>query len=61
MTEAEVRVIVREEIASLCGLVLRRTQDETLTRSMDRNMADEATRGFIAHVFGEALKDFSDD
>lgn len=59
MTEDEVRRIVREEIASLCGLVLRRTQDETLTRSNERNMADEATRGFIAHVFGEALEDFS--
>jgi hypothetical protein len=47
--EAEIRRVAREEIASLCGLVLRRTQDR----------AGMATRVELAAIFGEALADFS--
>lgn len=56
---AAVRQIAREEIASLAALVLRRTQDEELTRSFDRNITDTQIRGKLAEIFGEALADFS--
>ena len=57
----EVREIVRDEIASLAGLVLRRTNESEarLTRSHERNLAEEVTRETIASIFGEALRDFS--
>lgn len=61
LTEARMREIAREEIASLAGLVLRRTQDETLTRSLDRNVADVVVRNILAGIFGEALADFTTD
>lgn len=61
--EMEVRMheIAREEIASLAGLVLRRTQESeaTLTRSPDRNLADAVSRDVLADIFGEVLADFS--
>ena len=44
-----VRAIAREEVASLCGLVLRRSQ----------NKGGLLTRVELASVFGEALKDFT--
>lgn len=55
-----VRSIAREEIASLCGLVLRRLQDHDLaSRSMERNIATEVVQETLAAIFGEALRDFS--
>jgi len=51
--EERMRRIAREEIASLAGLVVRRTQDETLN--------DEATADALARIFGEALNDFTTD
>lgn len=52
--EAQVREIVREEIASFSGLMLRRLQDMGPTRSPERNMAVE----ILNELFGEALNDF---
>jgi hypothetical protein len=49
VTPEGARQIAREEIASLCGLVLRRTQDKP----------GMATRTEIASIFGEALRDFT--
>lgn len=57
--EAEIRLIAREEIASLAGLVVRRTQDLTFTRSPEHNIGDEAARDALAGIFGEALNDFT--
>lgn len=57
--EEQVRQIVREEIASMAGLVLRRTSEEHLTRSPDRNITDTQIRGMLAEIFGEVLSDFS--
>lgn len=61
VTPEGVRQIVREEIASMAGLVLRRTQmDEAhLTRSIERNAADDVVRRHLAEIFGEVLRDFS--
>lgn len=50
----QVREIVREEIASFSGMMLRRLQDMGPTRSPDRNMAVE----ILSELFGEALRDF---
>jgi len=49
----------RAEIASLAGLVLRRTSEEHLSRSPDRNITDTQIRWMLAEIFGEALADFS--
>jgi len=56
----EVREIARQEIASLCGLVLRRAQDseQHLTRSFERNAANDVVHERLAEIFGEALRDF---
>lgn len=43
------RLIAREEIASLCGLVLRRLQDEHPSRMMERNAMED--------VFGTNRRD----
>lgn len=51
--------IARSEIASLCGLVLRRLQDEHPTRSFERNQTDDIVRDRLNVIFGEALADFS--
>ncbi len=51
-TERLARQIAREEIASLCGLVLRRLQD-IMTDGNVKVFASE-----IASIFGEALHDF---
>jgi len=56
---AAVRAIARAEIASLAGLVLRRTSEEHLSRSPDRNITDTQIRGMLAEIFGEVLADFS--
>lgn len=62
MDEARVRAIAREEIASMAALVMRRTseQDAHLTRSIERNAADDEVRAHLASIFGEVLKDFGD-
>lgn len=57
--QAEVRRIAREEIASLAGLVLRRTSEEHFTRSIERNTAQDVVNDSLAAIFGEALGDFS--
>lgn len=57
--KALARQAARQEIASLCGLVLRRTSEEHLSRSPDRNITDTQIRGMLAEIFGEALSDFS--
>lgn len=46
------RRVAREEIASLCGLVLRRLQDTE---------SPEMVVGALAAIFGEALRDFTTD
>lgn len=47
----EAREIARSEIASLCGLVMRRVQD------LD-SLGDEVLATHLAGIFGEALRDF---
>lgn len=60
MDEAEVRRIVREEVASLAGLGLRRSQERNYTRSPDRNAAIDIYADEQAEFWGEVLKDFGD-
>lgn len=48
------RQVAREEVASLAGLILRRLQEEGLSRSPERNHTVEV----LNRVFGEALNDF---
>jgi hypothetical protein len=50
ITDEDARAIARQEIASLCGLVLRRCQDT-------EGLYPE-TLPAVAHIFGEALRDF---
>ncbi len=59
-SEAEVRAIVREEIASLAGKALRRTQDRNYTRSPDRNMAIDVANEELAEFWGEVLAEYGD-
>lgn len=56
-----VRAIVREEIASLAGLALRRTQDRNYTRSGERNMAIDVTNEEAAEFWGEVLSEYGGD
>jgi hypothetical protein len=60
MTEDEVRAIVRQEIASLAGKALRRTQDESFTRSPIHNEAQAAANQVMAHFWGEVLSEYGD-
>lgn len=62
LIERLARKIAREEIASLAGLVLSRTgeDDAHLSRSFERNAADDLVRQHLAEIFGEVLKDFGD-
>jgi hypothetical protein len=60
MDEHEVRVIVREEIASLAGKALRRTQDRSYTRSIERNMAIDVANDELAEFWGEVLSEYGD-
>jgi hypothetical protein len=59
MTEDEVRTVVREEIASLAGKALRRSQDQELTRSPDRNMMVDIANRELAQFWGEVLAEYS--
>lgn len=56
--EARVRAIAREEVASLCGLILRRTQEIHAAKPHHLEVPPAAFRQ-LAEVFGEALRDFS--
>ena len=58
MTEAEVRAIVHQEIASLAGLALRRLQDENFTRSIEGNIAAMKAKDVIGHFWGEVLSEY---
>lgn len=57
---ADVRAIAREEIASLCGLVLRRSQDveEIARRTGTEGDAELLPGAIVASIFGEAMRDF---
>jgi hypothetical protein len=56
--DARVREICREEIASLAGKALRRTQDLEFTRSPDRNLALEVANEQMAQFWGEVLAEY---
>lgn len=56
--EEAIRAIAREEVASLAGLVLRRLQDDRLTRSPQRNQVEDQIDETLSAIFGEALRDF---
>jgi hypothetical protein len=58
LTPEGVREIVREEIASLAGLALRRTQDRSFTRSGERNIAMEVANEEAAQFWGEVLAQY---
>lgn len=58
MVERVIRRIARQEIASLAGLALRRTQDATLTRNPVHNEAEAAAQGVAAHFWGEVLAEY---
>lgn len=62
-TEEQIRAIAREEaaaaVASLSGLVLRRLQEEHLTRSIERNAMEDVLDDRLSEIFGEALKQYS--
>lgn len=53
-----IRRVVREEIASLAGLALRRTQDRDFTRSGERNLAMEVANEETAQFWGEVLAEY---
>jgi hypothetical protein len=55
------RKIVREEIASLAGKMLRRTQDRSYTRSPDRNAALDIANEEMARMWGEVLAEYGSD
>ena len=55
------RVEARKAVASLAGLVLRRTQELHLTRLEAHNTAEAEVHRELARIFGEALQQFSDE
>ena len=61
VTEAEVRSIVRSEIASLAGKAMRRLQDDRPTRSFTRNEATDAAQAVLGHFWGEVLAEYGGD
>jgi hypothetical protein len=52
------RRVAREEIASLAGKALRRTQDRNYTRSPERNAAIDITNEELAEFWGEVLAEY---
>lgn len=56
--EDVIRSLVREEIASLAGKALRRTQDESLTRNPIHNEAEAAANAVAGHFWGEVLAEY---
>ena len=59
--EATARRIAREEIASLAGKALRRTQDQQATRSPDHNMMVEIANREAAQFWGEVLAEYGEE
>lgn len=63
MDEDKIREIAHEEaqmaVASLAGLVLRRLQEEHLTRSFERNAMEDVLDKRLSEIFGEALQQFT--
>jgi len=55
LIDTRARTIAREELASMAGLALRRTQD--LHEEVIND--DFAIKRAIAHIFGELLRDYS--
>ena len=55
----EARKVAREEIRSVAGLGLRRSQDRNYSRSPDRNAAIDIVHDEAAAFWGEVLNDFS--
>lgn len=58
---AAVEQIVREEIASLAGLAMRRLQDENFTRLGEHNIANDAAKQVLGHFWGEVLAEYGRD
>jgi len=56
--DESVRAIVRDEIASLAGKALRRTQDQDFTRSPERNMMVEIANREMAQFWAEVLAEY---
>ena len=57
--EQRMREICREEIASLAGKALRRTQDLEFTRSSERNLAMQVANEQSAQFWGEVLAEYA--
>jgi len=53
------RAAARDEIASMAGLVLRRAQEQQLTRNPITNEMEDTVNDKLATIFGEVLSDFS--
>lgn len=62
--EEQIREIAKDEarkaVASLSGLVMRRSQEARLTRLGERNVATDVVNDKLAEIFGEALQQFTD-
>jgi len=56
--KALARAAAREEVASVAGLVLRRTQVQDLTRVPEHNIAEEVVNSKLASIFGEVLSEY---
>jgi hypothetical protein len=50
------RTMAREEIASMCGLVLRRLQEDV--EACEDALMKRTPYGLLAHLFGELLRDY---
>ena len=55
----ECRKVAREEIRSLAGLALRRSQERNYTRVPEHNAAIDIVHDEMAAFWGEVLNDFS--
>jgi hypothetical protein len=58
LLEDVVRSLVREEIASLAGLAMRRLQDERFTRSLVHNEGVDAAKEVMGHFWAEVLAEY---
>ncbi len=61
-TEEQIRSIARDEahktMASLAGLVMRRLQEDKLTRSPITNTAEDVVDRVFSEIFGEVLQEY---
>jgi acetyl-CoA carboxylase alpha subunit len=61
-TEEQIRSIARDEshktMAALAGLVLRRLQEDPLSRDPDRNTAHDVVDRVFSEIFGEVLQEY---